>query len=308
MPLLFSVGQHSALQTFPGPLQEGERMFALRDDIPLLCYKCYGATRASDCTVATHKPGMSQATDLPCAMSSNAWQHLAIPQICPQLGELTVLGPNFVAPYLDRTSREHHVLHRVPVISNRQCAWFLLSAIAPARVRIIRCRCSGQSVPRFARTHDSSLWECAVPNHLNRISCWADLGLRCARPPCKLAHDQGTSPFGGGLCGGPPAVHGQSPSLTSAFPSENGRHHKRIYASNVGGVGVRSSTPPLVIEPGSPRQDWQHEATSIFESHLVQWRLPRKDLENDGKRTICAWNVGIFSPRKKQSSKVSRAC
>ena len=35
--------------------------------------------------------------------------------------------------------------------------------------------------------------------------------------------------------------------------------------------------------------------------------VPRKDVENDGKRTICTWDVGILSPRKKQSKEVSRA-
>ena len=35
----------------------------------------------------------------------------------------------------------------------------------------------------------------------------------------------------------------------------------------------------------------------------VSW----KNVENDGGRTIFAWNVGILSPRKKQSKEVSRA-
>ena len=35
--------------------------------------------------------------------------------------------------------------------------------------------------------------------------------------------------------------------------------------------------------------------------------VSRKDVGNDGKRTIFAWDVGILSPRKKQSKEVSRA-
>ena len=35
--------------------------------------------------------------------------------------------------------------------------------------------------------------------------------------------------------------------------------------------------------------------------------VPRKDVENDETRTICTWDVGIFSPGKKQSKEVSRA-
>ena len=35
--------------------------------------------------------------------------------------------------------------------------------------------------------------------------------------------------------------------------------------------------------------------------------VSRKDVENDGERTIFAWDVGILSPRKKQSKEVSRA-
>ena len=38
-----------------------------------------------------------------------------------------------------------------------------------------------------------------------------------------------------------------------------------------------------------------------------QGSVSRKDVENDGERTICAWDVRILSPRKKQSKKVSRA-
>ena len=33
----------------------------------------------------------------------------------------------------------------------------------------------------------------------------------------------------------------------------------------------------------------------------------RKDVENDGERYIFAWDVGILSPRKKQSKEVSAA-
>ena len=29
--------------------------------------------------------------------------------------------------------------------------------------------------------------------------------------------------------------------------------------------------------------------------------VSRKDVDNDGERPICAWNVGILSPRKKQN-------
>ena len=35
----------------------------------------------------------------------------------------------------------------------------------------------------------------------------------------------------------------------------------------------------------------------------VQW----KDLENDGKRTMCMWDVGLFYPRKKQRKEFPRA-
>ena len=34
--------------------------------------------------------------------------------------------------------------------------------------------------------------------------------------------------------------------------------------------------------------------------------VSREDVGNYGERTICAWDVGIFSPRKKQSKEVSR--
>ena len=35
--------------------------------------------------------------------------------------------------------------------------------------------------------------------------------------------------------------------------------------------------------------------------------VSRNDVENDGERTIFAWDVGILSPRNKQSKEVSRA-
>ena len=72
---------------------------------------------------------------------------------------------------------------------------------------------------------------------------------------------------------------------------------------------------------------WQLASVSIhnnlcqkcFNKHLqaigekqltnVQWRqvVERKRIvENDGERTICTWDVGIFPPRKKQSKEVPR--
>ena len=46
----------------------------------------------------------------------------------------------------------------------------------------------------------------------------------------------------------------------------------------------------------------------------VQWRqagekkgVPWMDLESDGKRITCTGDVGILSPRKKQSKEVPRA-
>ena len=35
--------------------------------------------------------------------------------------------------------------------------------------------------------------------------------------------------------------------------------------------------------------------------------VSRKDAENDGERTIFAWDVGAMSPTKKQSKEVLRA-
>ena len=47
--------------------------------------------------------------------------------------------------------------------------------------------------------------------------------------------------------------------------------------------------------------------SNVQRRQKVEKCVPRKDVENDLKRTICTWDVGIFSPRKKQSEEFSRA-
>ena len=62
-----------------------------------------------------------------------------------------------------------------------------------------------------------------------------------------------------------------------------------------------------VLQQVSQRRRRETTDKRAGETVCGEKRVPWKDLENDGKRTICTWDVGILSPRKKQSKEVSRA-
>ena len=68
---------------------------------------------------------------------------------------------DFVSAFLERKSRDHHVLFsRIPRVEDVQSAWALLLHCASARANHLLRVVRPELVRDFAARHDSSLWTC----------------------------------------------------------------------------------------------------------------------------------------------------
>ena len=186
MPLLFSLGQHAALEAVQRHLRQNEKMFAYLDDIYILTtpdrvgevyYLLQDALFLhahirlhSGKTQVWNKSGTRpQACDAlervartvnPRAVVWRGSQLLAHEQGIKVLG--TPMGhPAFVAAHLERTTAEHQVLlDRIPHVPDVQSAWLLLLHCASARANYLLRVVSPEQVQEFAGNHDTRLWAC----------------------------------------------------------------------------------------------------------------------------------------------------
>ena len=176
MPLLFSLGQHGALEAVQRSLRDGERMLACLHDINFVTSpdrvgvvmrasrNSCSATHASVCTVAIRKCGMGLESGqllvtclsrlpekTPCAV---VWKGSELPVESQGIKVLgTPLGhPEFVATHLEHIAGEHKVLlERIPAVSG--CA-VSVADLVPLRSctgeLFIACgaACTGQKVRR----------------------------------------------------------------------------------------------------------------------------------------------------------------
>ena len=187
MPLLFALGQHTALSEASGRMREGERSAAFLDDLY--------AVSPPDRTVECHN-----------VMAEELWQHARIRlnqgKTCafnksgeaptrievlqaaaarvdpdarvwrgdldsgPSERRITILGTpvctrEFVLEQLQSKIGEHSTfLNRIPAIQDLQCAWLLLLYCGVARANFFLRTISPDLSLDFATRHDSQIWDC----------------------------------------------------------------------------------------------------------------------------------------------------
>ena len=189
MPLLFSLGQHRALEAIQSELHDEEFLFAYLDDI----YAVVPPERVG----AVHT-----------SMQQHLWEHSRIrvhsgktqvwnrggvrPNVCDVLERIAraadpdarvwrgsgdtdlleaqqgmkVLGtplghPSYVEAYLQKKVRDQQTfLERIPAVQDLQSSWSLLVHCASARSNYLLRVVTPESVANYARLHDDGMWRC----------------------------------------------------------------------------------------------------------------------------------------------------
>ena len=186
MPLLFSLGQHAALQAVRRRLQVGERLFAFLDDIyvttvpervgivhNVLEQELYrhsrihihvGETQVWN-AAGVRPPACDQLERLAQASDPEArvWKGSDIPTAEQGVRILgTPVGhPDFVSTFLQKVLNEHAVLlSRIPLLEDLQSAWALLLHCAGGRANYMLRVVRPEAVLRFAEGHTNGLWAC----------------------------------------------------------------------------------------------------------------------------------------------------
>ena len=186
MPLLYSLGQHTALVSIQEMLRDGERLFAFHDDLYVVTVpNRVGAIFAvvqecmrRDANIRVHLGKIKvwnaggirpRACDVLQQIAEAAgsrapvWRGSGLPTAEQGIKVLgTPLGhEDFVAAHLSSVLRAHQILlERIPLVQDVQCAWALLLHSAAARanyqLRVVR----PELTSAFAQGHDDGIWSC----------------------------------------------------------------------------------------------------------------------------------------------------
>ena len=196
MPLLFSLGQHPALQAVQAQLLPGETVFAYLDDVYVTTtparvgaiYRLFkrelwihanirsmeGKTRVWN-SGGHRQAACDELERISRAVNGgNVWRGSQVP---PTEQGIKVLGcplghTDFVDAHLERTTREHSVLfERIPSVPDLQSAWLFLTYCAAAKATYLLRVLPPTLVRRFAEDHDDG---CGVVS----VSCWVSLPTR----------------------------------------------------------------------------------------------------------------------------------
>ena len=186
VPLLFSLGQHAALEAVSWRLRVGERLFAFLDDIyvtttpervgivhNILEQDLYrhsrihihvGETQVWN-AAGVRPPTCDQLERLAQVSDPEArvWKGSDIPTVEQGVRILgTPLGhPDYVHTFLQNVLDEHAVLlSRIPLVEDVQSAWALLLHCARGRANYMLRVVMPEAVQRFAEGHTNGLWAC----------------------------------------------------------------------------------------------------------------------------------------------------
>ena len=186
MPLLYSLGQHRALQAVAEQLQEGEHLFAYLDDTifvssPLRVGPVYAALQQSlnvhvgiqinagktqIWNKAGVRPEVCNVLERVARISNPraiVWRGSQLPSEMQGIKILgTLLGhPDFVVRHLQGVLEEQRVLlKRIPLVGDLQSAWLLLLHCASARANYQIRSVTPEGVEAYARAHDDGIWQC----------------------------------------------------------------------------------------------------------------------------------------------------
>ena len=186
MPLLFCVGQHSALEAIQRRLRQSERLLAYLDDVCLVSQP----DRARDAHNVAEQELWTHAKIRIHAGKTHMWNKSGrMPEGCDELHRRAVLHDptaqvwrgsdlptreqgikvlgcplghaDFVTAQLETIARKHPVFWQaIPNVRDVQSAWLLLLHCAAARANFYLRVVRPDLVVQFARTHDASLWQC----------------------------------------------------------------------------------------------------------------------------------------------------
>ena len=187
MPMLFALGQHSALVTISERLQEGELFFAFHDDL----YVKSSPNRAVDCSHI-----LRQELWCHCRISLNngktrLWNRAGLfPQGCEVLEDaarredpeavvwkgnpelplsqqgIKILGvpvgrKEFVEHELESRANTHaELLEKIPRVKDLQCAWLILLYCGVSRAIFFIRAVSPDHSLQFAQRHEEQIWRC----------------------------------------------------------------------------------------------------------------------------------------------------
>ena len=180
MPLLFSLGQHSALQSLQSFLLPGEQLFAYLDNLYVVCspervgaiFTRLKSDLESHARIQVHlgkTKVWNRAGEEPeaCSSMQEAAQRVDLDaRVWTGDGPLSqqglrVLGipigtPEFVRSQLEQTSLKHKVLfNRLTSVEDLQSAWLLLLFCANTRVTYSLRGLPPQETEHFATEHDA---------------------------------------------------------------------------------------------------------------------------------------------------------
>ena len=165
MPLLFSLGQHSALVAIQEDLYDNEFLFALLNDIYVARIRIHGG-KTQVWNAVDDKPKfcdvlgqIGQRSD----PHARVWRGSALPldkQGVKILG--TPLGhPQFVEAYLcKKTAAQEVLLERIPAIPDLQSSWSLLLHCASARANYLLRVVKPKATRAYPQRHNEGLWKC----------------------------------------------------------------------------------------------------------------------------------------------------
>ena len=209
MPLLFSLGQHGALEAVQRSLRDDERMLAYLDDI----YIVTSPGRVGVVVTSLQEQLYRHARIRLHGGKTQVWNGAGIrPPACDVLEQIArredpravvwkgsevavesqgikVLGtplghPAFVATHLGRIEEEHKVLwERIPAVQDVQSAWLILLHCAAARANYLLRVVRPALVRRFAENHDAGLWRCLCQIlHIPEDQCEATARIASTMP------------------------------------------------------------------------------------------------------------------------------
>ena len=184
MPLLFSLGQHSALLRVQERLHEGEVLLAFLDDICTVTkpervrdvHRILEESLWSESGIRVHqgktkmwnaageKPPGCEVLERTADPTAVVWRGSeALP---PCRRGIKVLGTplghqDFVTAQLEMLTAEHQtLLCRIPLLHDVQAAWLLLVHCAAARANYVARVVEPGSAEPFCQRHDAGLWQC----------------------------------------------------------------------------------------------------------------------------------------------------
>ena len=187
MPLLYSLGQHGALEVAHSQFTQGERLFAFLDDTFIVtptaagvghAYGCVEAALRTHCGIQVHvgktkvwnragnRPAICDVLERIAQAEhprARVWRGSQVPsneQGIKVLG--TPLGhADYVSRHLQTVLEEQHILlDRIPRVQDVQSAWLILLHCASARANYHIRAVHPAATSAFAAAHDARLWQC----------------------------------------------------------------------------------------------------------------------------------------------------